>query len=179
MSVPRICVVGSESTGKTTLCRRLAEYYGTLWVPEYGREYSIAKVQREGTRVFVEDEFVHIARVQQQREDEHAARANRVLICDTDAFGPKIWCEHFLGRPPSHWPVPLPPIDLYLLPYPDTPYEADAIRDGEHKRAWMHERFIAEFTKDARPYVVLHGTYAEREALAIAAIDEVLQRERR
>src|SRR5581483_9617149 len=36
----RICLIGAESTGKTTLARALAEHYQTVWVPEYGREYS-------------------------------------------------------------------------------------------------------------------------------------------
>jgi nicotinamide riboside kinase len=34
-----ICVVGAESSGKTTLARQLADYYACLWVPEYAREY--------------------------------------------------------------------------------------------------------------------------------------------
>ena len=29
----RVCVVGAESTGTTTLARELAEYYRTVWVP--------------------------------------------------------------------------------------------------------------------------------------------------
>lgn len=37
--VRRVCVVGAESTGTTTLCRDLARHYGCNWVPEYGRQY--------------------------------------------------------------------------------------------------------------------------------------------
>src|SRR5215813_4399309 len=36
----RICIVGAESTGKTTLAQILAEYYQTVWVEAYGRECS-------------------------------------------------------------------------------------------------------------------------------------------
>ena len=35
----RICIVGAESTGTTTLAKTLAEQLGTVWVGEYGREY--------------------------------------------------------------------------------------------------------------------------------------------
>ena len=31
--VKRVCVVGAESTGTTTLARQLAEHYRTVWVP--------------------------------------------------------------------------------------------------------------------------------------------------
>ncbi|MDP5043417.1 MAG: ATP-binding protein, partial [Leeuwenhoekiella sp.] len=35
----KIVLFGPESSGKTTLSRALSEYYKTLWVPEYAREY--------------------------------------------------------------------------------------------------------------------------------------------
>ena len=37
----RICLVGAESSGTTTLSKSLAEYYDTKWVSEYGRDYTI------------------------------------------------------------------------------------------------------------------------------------------
>jgi hypothetical protein len=39
--VERVCILGAESTGKTTLARRLAERYETVWNPEYGRPYTL------------------------------------------------------------------------------------------------------------------------------------------
>ena len=41
--VKRVVLIGSESTGKTTLARRLAEHYGVEWVREFVREYAAAK----------------------------------------------------------------------------------------------------------------------------------------
>ncbi len=38
-AIKRIVIIGPESTGKSTLCKQLAEHYQTLWVPEYAREY--------------------------------------------------------------------------------------------------------------------------------------------
>ena len=47
MAIPlRVCVVGAESTGKTTLCERLAKHYGGDYVPEYGRTYTEARYER-------------------------------------------------------------------------------------------------------------------------------------
>src|SRR4051812_43153596 len=41
--VKRVCVFGPESTGKSTLARRLADHFGTAWVPEYARTLLEAK----------------------------------------------------------------------------------------------------------------------------------------
>ena len=38
-SVINVAVLGAESTGKTTLCRDLAEHFDTPWVSEYMRTY--------------------------------------------------------------------------------------------------------------------------------------------
>ena len=38
-SVIRVAITGPESTGKSSLCKALANHYNTLWVPEYAREY--------------------------------------------------------------------------------------------------------------------------------------------
>ena len=38
--VKRVCLLGAESTGKTTLAAALAERFDTVWNPEYGRPYT-------------------------------------------------------------------------------------------------------------------------------------------
>ena len=172
--VKRVCVVGSESTGKTSLCERLARHYATSWVAEYGREYSLIKVRQGYLGRWVADEFVHIACEQQRREDEAARSANRLLFCDTDAFATEIWYERYLEHEPERWPVPESKIDLYLIPFPDVPFVADEIRDGEHMRYWMYDRMVRELTERGRPFQVLQGPYEERDAQAIAAIDAML-----
>ena len=173
----RVCVVGSESTGKTTLCARLALHYQTLWVPEYPREYALRKVRAQGERVWGDGEFEHLALEQQRREDDFASRVDRVLICDTDALAVKVWYERYLGREPATWP-PIPShIAHYLIPYPDVPFVADEIRDGERFRLWMFERFVALFTQLGLPYTVLHGTYDERFVEAVEVVDALLERE--
>ncbi|HTU70213.1 MAG TPA: AAA family ATPase [Candidatus Baltobacteraceae bacterium] len=175
--VPRVGVVGSESTGKSWLCERLAAHYGTVWVAEYGREYTLEKARSGKLGRWVDDEFVHIAFEQQRREDEAARRANRVLLCDTDALASKIWFERYMEREPTRWPLDPTRIALYLLTYPDVPFVADEIRDGEHKRYWMYERFIEMLTQLGHRFTVLRGTYDERDRQAVEAIDALLEHE--
>src|SRR4051812_25881583 len=88
----RVVLVGAESTGKTTLARLLAAHYQTAWVPEYGRPYWDGLLTSTSAAYTTED-FVHIAVTQQRMEDMLARHANRVLICDTDAFTTWLWHE--------------------------------------------------------------------------------------
>ena len=37
--VKRVVIIGSESSGTTTLARALAEHYQTTWAPEFGRRW--------------------------------------------------------------------------------------------------------------------------------------------
>jgi NadR type nicotinamide-nucleotide adenylyltransferase len=98
--VRRVVLIGAESTGKTTLAQRLAEHLETVWVPEYGREYWEIKAagcdMAKQLPGWNSQEFVHIAAEQQRRENELAERANKVLICDTNAFATGTWHERYL-----------------------------------------------------------------------------------
>ncbi|MGC3961060.1 MAG: AAA family ATPase [Verrucomicrobiota bacterium] len=42
----RVCVLGAESTGSTTLAKGLAEHFQTAWVEKDGREYSEVKLAK-------------------------------------------------------------------------------------------------------------------------------------
>ena len=59
--------------------------------------------------------------------------ANRVLICDTDAFATAIWHERYLGVPSAAVLAVAAgrTYDLYVLTDVDTPFVPDDIRDGE------------------------------------------------
>lgn len=172
--VPRVCIAGAESTGKSTLAQRLAEHYGTTWVPEYGRSYTLGRTERMGQGSWRSQEFIHIAYEQQRMEDEAARRADPVLICDTDAFSTRIWHEFFMGEYRRDWPDIPSRIALYLLPFPDVPFVADEIREGEHRRFWMHERFVDELAQLGARVVVLEGSYDDRFERSIVAIDALI-----
>ncbi len=174
----RISLVGAESTGKTTLAQALAEHYHTVWAPEYGREYTERKLANgDAGNLWNVEEFIHIAETQCAHEDAAARRANRVLICDTDAFATAIWHRRYLGdRSPAVEAIAARhrSPDLYLLTDVEAPFVQDGTRDGETIRAWMHQAFITELTVWRRPYRLLTGSWAERLAQAIGHVDNVL-----
>lgn len=182
----RVVIVGAESTGTTTLTRALAAHYQAPWVPEVGRDYTLELLDAlraarpeagmadlEWTR----EDFITIARRQTDLENAAAEAGALVIFCDTDAMATGLWHERYLGAPcPEVDAIAAPlPRDLYLLTHhADVPFEADAIRDGEHLRPWMTERFLQVLEAGPVPFVVLRGSHEERLARAIGHIDALL-----
>lgn len=173
----RICVVGAESTGTTTMAKSLAAHYETVWVPEFGREYSEAKIlSGEGNNWGTED-FIFIAGQQNKTEDNLARQCNKILICDTDSFATSLWHERYM----EHLSAEVDSLtcgryyDLYLLTDIDIPFVQDGTRDGEHIRHKMHTRLEEELKKRNKPYVLLSGNHQTRLKKAIEACDRILE----
>ncbi|HEY3330167.1 MAG TPA: AAA family ATPase [Capsulimonadaceae bacterium] len=171
--VQRIAIVGAESTGSTTLAQSLAAHFNTLWVPEYGREYWIEKVERGDADTWRSEEFVHIAEQQCASEDRASRVANRLLICDTPAFATTIWHERYLGETS-------PLVDRVAAGYryshifvtaADFDFVQDGYRDGEHIRDWMDRRLREWLTKREMAFTVLEGTHEKRMARAVEVIE--------
>jgi NadR type nicotinamide-nucleotide adenylyltransferase len=177
--VRRVVLIGAESTGKTTLARTLAEHFCTAWVPEYGREYWEHKIARnQFDTTWTSEEFVHIASEQQRRENLAARDANRVLICDTNAFATGTWHERYMGHRNAAVDAvgASDRVDLYLLCQPDVPFVQDGWRDGESVRDWMHGRFAQQLDARSARVVMLRGGWDRRTVAAIQAVDELLRR---
>jgi HTH-type transcriptional repressor of NAD biosynthesis genes len=180
--VRRVVLIGAESTGKTTLAEWLARELNTTWVPEYGREYwekKVAGLKMDGPLPgWTSEEFLHIAAEQLRREDAAAGIANKVLICDTNAFATGTWHERYVGSRDTGVDAvgARDRVDLYLLCAPDFPFVQDGWRDGESIRDWMHERFLAQLRAGDGRFVLLEGGEADRRARALAEIRQLLAR---
>lgn len=195
----RVILVGSESTGKTTLAQQLVEEYRgrggiwelTQWVPEYGREYTEILLQRQGVIEADPDAEVHsaewtaadfaaIAVEQQRMENEGAASGSPVLFCDTDAFATQLWERRYLGEgsTAAFDAVPVsPPRALYLVAdLHGVPFEQDGIRDGEDFRPRMQQWFVEELTARGEHWALVTGDQRERLGRSILLVDEVLDR---
>lgn len=179
--VPRVVFIGAESTGKTTLAKLTAEHFRTNWVPEYGREHWEKKMSGFSIQVSVpgwtRDEFEHIAREQQRREDMAARHAIPLLICDTNAFATGTWFERYFGtRDPVVDQIGLHcKSNLYLVCQPDIPFVQDGFRDGEKIRGWMHHRFLQLLTQRGEKWRMIEGSFEARFEVARTAMEEILR----
>jgi nicotinamide riboside kinase len=144
-------------------------------VPEYGRAYCELNDKRQGDE-WTTAEFLTIARTQRWLEDFLAGYADRLLICDTDAFVTARFHEVYTGRvsPELELLADDARYDLYLLCDPNTPFDQDGWRtDGPHRRV-MHEAFRSRVEELGAHYVELSGWHTERLERATAAIDRLL-----
>jgi HTH-type transcriptional repressor of NAD biosynthesis genes len=173
--VKRICLLGAESTGKSTLACALATRYRTAWNPEYGRPYT--EIGRDPEAPWTSAEFTHIARIQCWYEDCLAESADRALFCDTDAFTTALFHEVYLGEP-SHAFDDLVArhYDLFFVCGLDVPWRHDGIREFEEQRRWMHERYLERVRRSGSPWQLLEGTREERLRTSEAAVDDLLGR---
>ena len=168
----RVCVLGAESSGTTTLARALARELETNWVEEYGREFCALKYGR-GDFEWHSEEFALIAREQNRQIDAAARTCNRVVVCDTDAFATRLWHHRYLG----FWSPEVERIareskkpDLVVLTSPDIPFVQDGLRDGEHVRGAMHEQFIQELNSCNANWMIARGSVEERITQVLARV---------
>lgn len=178
--IPRITLVGAESTGKTTLAERLAQHFDAEWVAEYGREYSerklVSRSEIPDYGGWTTEEFVHIASEQWDREEAAARRAKKLVICDTDAFATGIWHERYMGFASEEVSAIGRNLcnRIYLVLDPSVAFVQDGWRDGEHHRRWMHQRFIEELGKRKATFRLLTGGYENRLEDAIRIVSYAL-----
>lgn len=164
-----ICLVGAESTGKTTLAERLARHFETDWVAEYGR----AHCDLHGRELGASD----LAAIAQRQSAAIAAGrrwCNRRLFADTDALATRVWSEMLLGRVPEEVRAH-PPSDLYLLLEDDVPWIDDGTRyfpDGERRRAFSALTCSA-LEESGAPFVAISGAWDERFRRAVEAVERL------
>ena len=172
--IRRVCVMGPESTGKTTLCKRLAAHYGTAWVSEYARGHLDDKAA-----ACEPADLAPIVRGQVAAEDAMARQAEAgVLFCDTDPLMTAMYAKLYYGACPD-WLARAAGArrhDLYLVTDVDVPWVPDPQRDMPHRRAELLDRCLAELTSRGRPYVMVRGSWDERFETARQAVDEMLAR---
>ena len=158
--VARVAILGAESSGKSTLAAALAAHYGTLWVPEYLREF----VETKG-RVPEEGDQQAIARIQMEREDAAAANASRFLFCDTTPLMTALYSRWYWGRVDAQLALLERRHDyaFTIVTAPDSPWEADGLqRESEAVRQTIHEQVLQMLAERDIAYLLVSGSLPQR-----------------
>lgn len=170
----RICITGTESTGKSTLAEKLSIYYRTVHVPDYSRYY-IDQLAHPYNRMDV----LEIAHGIIEQEDRMIKNANGILFSDNDLINIKIWLQFY------NWEVPKwltdeiirRKSDLYLLCDIDLPWVADSQRNNPADRETLLNKFKTELKQIDANFKIVQGTTPEtRVNSAVSYITPLLSR---
>jgi NadR type nicotinamide-nucleotide adenylyltransferase len=160
----RVCLIGAECTGKTRLAEDLARHFGTVWVPEYAREYAV-HVARPLT-------YMDVTPIAEGQIASEGAAA-RLIILDTDLISTVVYSRHHYGHCPE-WierEARKRRADLYLWLDIDVPWVADPARDSGERRDQLHDEFREALEEFEAKFVEISGSWDERFARAVQAVE--------
>ncbi len=161
-----LVLTGPESTGKTTLSNFLSLSLGIEWVPEYSRIY----LEKHGPNYVREDLNQMIC----ESIIERNKRSSTKLILDTDEITYQLWsdikykstsdliiekCKSIQNR-------------LYLLSFPDFPWENDPLRENPDDRSEIFSKYESYLFNKGFDYFILCGSYEVREMTALKIAKE-------
>ena len=165
-----ICIIGPESTGKSTLSKTVSHELGLPLVEEYAREY----LEERGPEYQPED-LLQIGLVQADRIEMHRSEGQD-FISDTDLLVIMIWMEDKFGLPSEEltrrWVDQQ--ADHYLLCKPDIPWEPDRLREDPNRRTYFFKLFERHLKAHGLPYSIVEGVGHRRTQLALNIIRELL-----
>ncbi len=168
----RLTLVGPESTGKSYMADFLAKKFGGPYVPEYGRPYEHYRepgdYRPEELHFIVDGHVAHRKTL--------SMKAGPVLFEDTDPLLTAVWAEMLLGRslPDLEARIELP--DHYLLLDANVPWEEDPLRyyAKQELRQAFFDKTKAKLDAFGADYTLISGDWAEREAQAVAVVEQML-----
>ncbi len=172
--IERIAITGPESSGKSWLAKRLAEHFNTVWVEEYARTY----LEKNGADYRFED-IAKIAAGQKEMERQSLRKANKILFCDTEPIVTKIWSSVVFGKV-DDWiekEIDTNPYGLYLLCFPDLPWEPDPLRENPDNRTELFELYLKELNTRGFNFKIVKGNGEQRFQNALLFVNEFLNRD--
>lgn len=151
----KIVLTGPESSGKTTIAKRLAIDFNAPLVTEYARTF-LDQLKRP----YQESDLWEIAQGQLFAEKKATATNPHYLICDTDLWTILIWSEEKYGSVDSRITDALvqQKTDLYLLLQPTLPWTFDPQRENPNDRNRLFQIYRNKLRTYQQPYLEIDPT---------------------
>jgi len=165
--VERICFLGGESSGKSTLTERLAREFSTGFVVEYGRTLS-----EEKDNNLIYEDLLKIAKTHVSHEESAAESANKYLFVDTSPLTTLFYSNHLFGKsdPELVW-LSHRKYDRTFLCAPDFNFVQDGTREGDNLRERQHEWYLQKLAERNISFVLLEGDLETRTEKVKAVLD--------
>ncbi len=158
--INRIVICGPESTGKSTLIKKLASYFNTNYVDEYARDY-LQRKWDDKKEICTKDDLINIAKGQVESENTNIINSNRLIFCDTNILTTIAWSKtHFDGfcDPWLYRQSKKLNYDYYLILNADVPWVKDDLRDRPINRKKMFLAHKKELDNININYDIINGS---------------------
>ena len=148
----KIIVTGPESSGKTTLSKKLSQHLKGKLVNEFARNYLSKKNNNYNF-----ENLLEIARNQYKLENQKS----KLIVCDTDLITIKIWSEHKFGKCDT-WTLDKISAQkkeqrIYLLCRPDLKWEYDPQRENKLDRDEIFNIYKKELKNLEHKFYIIEG----------------------
>ena len=176
----KVCVVGTESCGKSTLVRNLAKYFNTNYVSEAGRDVCDEAGGIDNMQTY---HYLKILLEHKKTEETSLQTANKVLLIDTDSLitlyyymlGFKDNINDAIGEIAKNISK-LNKYDLYIFLEPDVKWVQDGTRTyGDTQIREKNNKLLKEIFKDNNiNYITISGDYEQRYEKAKQLIKKII-----
>lgn len=157
----KIIVTGPESSGKTTIIKKLAEYFNLSFNKEYARDY-LSQIKRN----YKQEDLLIIAKKQFIEE-------NNKQLLDTDLITIKIW-SNYKYKKCDKWIIQKIKKQqkeqrLYLLCKPDIAWKKDVLRENPNDRDELFKIYQTELDSLNHSYHIIENGNRLEKAINITS----------
>ena len=171
----KVVIVGTESVGKSSMTKKLAMYYNTAYVSEYGRTMCDKLNTGQPTKEY----YPYIAYGHKMEEFNKNEIANKLLFIDTESITTQFYSKLYAN---TKYKVlneisKLNDYDLWIYLEPDIKWVDDGLRihgsstDRQSNNNVLKEMLISNDIK----YICISGSYTERFNSCIGLIDDIIK----
>lgn len=177
----KVCIIGTESCGKSTMVKYLSKLFNTSWVEEYGRTYIENEICSDETLLKSED-YSKIAFGHKMLEEEALKTSNKLVFIDTNAFVTNFYHNLYEGKDNNIVKeiAKNEEYDLIFYLNSDVPWVSDNIRiNGGEKRKSnkkLFEKLLNEYPNIKDNMVIIDGSnYNERLSKCMNHVNKLLE----
>lgn len=174
--VKKVCIIGVESTGKSTLAINLANHFNTQYVEEVGRTICEAEYHWSEDMMNIED-YIYVAMEHKVKEHKIAKTANKVMISDTNNLI-TLFSAECMGKssPVLSQMANAEEYDLVIMLDIDVPWVYDALRlnsdDQRRKETYNLLQFLCK--AHGVKYTTISGDFNQRFNSSVELINNLL-----
>ena len=168
--VVKVVILGTESTGKTTLTEKLGGYYNCSMVAEAGRDLIPDSTD------FSFDDLLSVANEHAKKIDEAVCGDSPLVIIDTDIHITKSYAKFTfdIELPVNEHIYKINKADLYLYLNNDAPYYQDGTRLNKNDRDLLDQSHREVLADHQIKFVEISGNWQSRFEQAVSEISKLI-----